>query len=477
MEQGLENMDYIFHPRSIAFVGATETVMKWGFIVFFNLKLGGYEGELYPVNPGRDKVQGHKAYPSVKDIPGEVDLAIFTIPAKSMPGAIDDCVLKGVKAGLIISAGFKEKGGEFREMEAELAQKARAGNMVLVGPNCNGVSCVEEKLSARFVPVPHPLGRVGVVSQSGVITDMLAGVAVEAGFGVSKTVSSGNEAYLKSEDYYTYFSEDPTIDVIVSYIEGISDGRRFMDKARAAAAKKPIIVVKGGRTEYGMSAAGSHTGALAVKDELFDSMCRQTGLIRARNPLEAGTLAVSFLNRPLPRGRRVGIITGAGGIGVLASDACHDEGLELVRLTDETLRRIDKHMPDWWVPGNPVDFVAGLDFQNIKPVTEILMRSGEVDAIIMLMGGPPRARASAGQAKDKKMPAIFGAMKNFTKTLQPMYASIFELSRELNVPIYGSGGPIQEDEQFNPEKDFSRYSSVEIACRAVRVMADYYQRK
>jgi acyl-CoA synthetase (NDP forming) len=477
MEQGLENMDYIFHPRSIAFVGATETVMKWGFIVFFNLKLGGYEGKLYPVNPGRDKVQGHKAYPSVRDIPGEVDLAIFTIPAKSVPGAIDDCVAKGVKAGLIISAGFKEKGGEFRDMEAELVQKARAGNMVLVGPNCNGISCVEENLFPWFVPVFPPLGRVGVVSQSGVITDIMTGIAVNSGFGVSKTVSSGNEAYLKSEDYYTYFSDDPTIDVVVSYVEGISDGRRFIEKARAAAAKKPIIVVKGGRTEYGMNAAGSHTGAMAVKSELFDSMCRQTGLIRARNPEEAGTLAVSFLNRPLPRGRRVGIITGAGGIGVLASDVCYDEGLTLVRLTDETLQRIGKHMPDWWVPGNPVDFVAGLNFQNIKPVTEILMRSGEVDAIIMLMGGPPRSRPSAAQVKDKKTPGIHGAMKGFSKMLKPMYETIYELSRELNVPIYGSGGPIQEDEEFNAEKDFSRYSSVEIACRAVRVMADYWERK
>jgi len=477
LDNRLKNMDYIFHPRSVAFLGATETIPKWGAIVFNNLISGGFDGELYPVNPGRDQVFGHKAYASVRDIPGDVDLAVFTIPADQVMAAIDDCVARGVKAGVIISAGFREKGGEFADMEARLVARARAGNMVLVGPNCNGVSCPRAKLFPWFNPIFAPAGSVGVVSQSGVIADHFTGLVANAGFGVSKTVSSGNEADLKSEDYYEYFSEDPTVDVIVSYVEGISDGRRFIEKTRAAASKKPIIVFKGGRTEYGVSAASSHTGAMAVNSDVFESICKQAGVIRARDVVEAGTMAVSFINRPLPRGRRVGIITGAGGVGVIASDVCFDEGLEVVRLSDETLAKINGLMPDWWVPGNPVDFVAGFNYQSIKPVIEIIMRSGEVDSIILLMGGPRRMKPTGAQAKDKKTENILAAMKGFGKALESMNESIYELMYELDVPIYAPGAwdDMNGDEK-KKEKHVSRYPSVESICRAISVMADYFER-
>ncbi|MHB8895452.1 MAG: CoA-binding protein, partial [Candidatus Geothermincolia bacterium] len=374
------NLDYLFKPRSIAFVGATEAKVKWGFICFNNLLAGGYEGKVYPVNPGHEKLLGLPCYPSVLDIPGDVDLAVFTVPASAVLTALDDCAEKGVRAGLVISAGFGELGGEGAAMELELVRKAGEAGIVLCGPNGQGLCCPESKLYP-WMPLFYPrAGSIGVVCQSGNILNMLIGEALDAGFGISKGVSSGNEAQLMTEDYLEYLSEDPATDVIVAYIEGIDDGRRFLELSRVAAGRKPVVVLKGGRSSAGMKAASSHTGALAVDGDLFASACRQAGLVNAGTIKQAGIMASSFVNRPLPRGRRVGIVTGGGGLGVIASDACVDAGLEIPALTRETLEGIGALLPDYWVPGNPVDLVAGLDLRVIQPIIELLIRSREVDS-------------------------------------------------------------------------------------------------
>ena len=480
MDARLKNLDYAFDPRSIAFVGASENLRKWGFLILNNLLTGGYEGDIYPVNPSRDTVLGLKAYPTVRDIPGEVDLAVFTVPARLVIGALDDCIAKGVKAGLVITAGFKELGEEGAAEERELVRKARDAGMVLIGPNCQGICCPKNNLYAWMPILFHPQhGGIGFVAQSGNILNMLIGQVVVGGLGVSKAVSSGNEADLVTEDYYSYLAQDPDTDVIVSYIEGINDGRRFLEHARPVTRHKPVVVLKGGRTQSGVSAARSHTGAMAVSDRLFEAACRQAGMLVTHTVEEAGITSAAFVGRPLPRGKRVGIITGGGGLGVIAADFCSEIGLEVAPLSPRTLAELEKLLPDWWVPGNPVDLVAGLDFMIIKPVIEILMRSGEVDAVMFLWIGAPRRKGEVEAPRSDRGRDISGVWNMMDQHFMSFSSELYGLMRELQVPLYLATSIQPEDTPGdNPRAADPRpliFPSVESACRAVSAMASYYE--
>lgn len=479
MTTRLENLDYLFNPRSIAFVGATQAKIKWGFICFNNLLAGGYEGTVYPVNPGHEELLGLKCYPTVRDIPGEVDLAVFTVPAAAVLSALDDCVAKGVKAGLVISAGFGELGEEGAALEAELVRRADEAGMVLVGPNGQGACCPANHLYP-WMPLFYPqAGSIGVVCQSGNILNMLIGEALNAGFGVSKGVSSGNEAQLKTEDYFTYLSTDQATDVIVAYVEGIDDGRRFFEMTRDASALKPVVVLKGGRSRAGMKAASSHTGALAVSADLFDSVCRQAGVVRAGTIKEAGVIASSFVNRPLPRGKRVGIVTGGGGLGVIASDACTDQGLEIPALSSETLEAIGAGLPEYWVPGNPIDLVAGLDLRVIQPIIETLMRSEEVDSVLFIFIESERSKGfkviDTGMG-GTQLSEIWDMM---TEKLGGYMRELYGLSWDTGVPLYvasnfdrvGNAKPGTLGGGENPMV----YLDVESACSAIAAMSNYFE--
>ncbi|MDI6832044.1 MAG: CoA-binding protein [Actinomycetota bacterium] len=478
MDQRLKNLDYVFNPRSIAFIGATESMRKWGFLILNNLLTGGYEGEVYPVNPNRDTILGLPSYPSVREIPGEIDLAVFTVPARQVLSSLDECIARGVKAGLVITAGFKELGEEGAAAEAEMVRRAREAGMVLVGPNCQGICCPKNRLYS-WMPIlfhPHP-GKIGYVAQSGNILNMLIGHAVNAGLGVSKAVSSGNEADISTEEYYSYLAEDPDTEVIVSYIEGVPDGRRFLEYSRAVTARKPVVVLKGGRTSAGVSAARSHTGAMAVSERLFEAACRQAGITLTYSIEEAGVTAAAFVNRPLPRGRRVGIITGGGGLGVIASDFCTEIGLEVATLSGDTLKKLEELLPDWWVPGNPVDLVAGLDFTVLKPVIEILMKSGEVDAVMFLWIGAPRRRGEAATLKGDRGMDISGIWRMMDQHFVSFSRELYGLMHELQVPLY-IATTIEMSEDGDGEGEDGDclplvFRDVESTCRAVSAMADY----
>jgi acyl-CoA synthetase (NDP forming) len=482
MDTRLKNLDYAFNPRNIAFVGASEALTKWGFLILNNILTGGYEGTIYPVNPGRESILGLKAYPSVRDIPGEVDLAVFTVPARRIIGTMDDCIAKGVKAGVVITAGFKELGEDGAELQTELVKKGREGGMVLIGPNCQGICCPGNNLYSWMPILYHPPhGRIGFVSQSGNILNMLIGHVIASGLGVSKGVSSGNEADIKTEDYFSYLAEDPDTDVIVSYMEGVNDGRRFINRVRSVTRRKPIVVLKGGRTRSGVSAAKSHTGAMAVSERLFEAACRQAGIVIAQTIEEAGIIAASFVNRPLPRGKRIGIITGGGGLGVIAADFCTEEGLEVAELSPGTLAELGGLLPDWWVPGNPVDLVAGLNFTIIKPVIEILMKSGEVDSVMFLWIGAPRRQGAkdivtSGGGKD-----ISGVWDMMDQHFYGFSGELYELMQELQVPLYiaTSLRPEQnmEDDPRAADSQPLIFPSVESACRAISAMAAYYEHR
>lgn len=472
----MTNLDLVFKPESVAFVGATEGKVKWGFVIFNNLISGGYRGRIYPVNPGKETVMGLKCYASVRDIPGEVDLAIFTVPAPAVVEALDDCASKGVKAALVITAGFKELGREGARLEAEMVRRAEAAGITLVGPNGEGIACPEVDFYP-WMPVYYPKpGRMSFIAQSGNILNMLIGHALESGFGVAKAVSSGNEAHVKTEDYLEYLAGDQATDVIVAYVEGVEDGRRFFEKARAVTARKPVVVLKGGRTASGMRAASSHTGAMAVESDIFESACRQAGIVTAGTIFEAGLGAASFMNRPLPGGRRVGIVTGGGGLGVLAADMCTDYGLEVTPLSEGLLARIGGHLPPHFVPGNPVDLVAGLDLTVIIPVIEAVMTSGEVDSVLFIFfeatrNKGPRVR-SAGGGID--MGEIWdAAMRRMAEPIRDLY----RLGGETGVPLFVTANLNAGGAFLKPESDGDGlpmvYGEVESACAAIALTADY----
>lgn len=474
----LSRLDYVFNPRSIAFVGATENPTKWGFIVLNNLLMGGYDGALYPVNPGRESILGLHCYESISAIPGEIDLAVFTIPAGQVPASMDECVKKGVKAALVISAGFKELGIEGEELEREMVRKAQDGDILLIGPNCQGISCPKCMLFP-WMPLLYPApGPVAVVSQSGNILNMIVGELHHFSFGISKAVSSGNEADTRIEDYLTYLADDPDTQVIIAYIEGLRDGREFFERARELTRRKPIVVVKGGRTDSGVAAAKSHTGAMAVSSDIFEAACRQAGLVRAQTIEEAACLAAAFVNRPLPRGKRLGIITGGGGLGVMASDASTEEGLEIVPLSDETLAQIGKHLPGWWVPGNPVDLVAGLDLSIIPPIVKTMMLSGEVDAVIFIFLTPK-------QTEGLQPPRVERGL-DLREAWQAVYSKIAEKFDELFEPMTTQGVPLyvvstfqeqqETDTSEKEERKLAIFDTVEMGCRAISAMAAYRER-
>ncbi len=384
MDRRVNKMEKIFTPKSIAFVGATNNIGKWGGIILHNLRSGGYQGEIYPVNPKDETVHGLKAYKSVTDIPGDVDLAIFTIPAELLPRTIGECGQKGVEAGVVISAGFAELGEEGKGLQDRMLEEARRAGMVLVGPNGQGISVPKSGLHP-WMPMfkPDP-GSVAVVSQSGNVATVLAEQLAELGFGCSKAISAGNCADLTWSDYLDYFRQDSDTRVVLMYVEGVGSGRDFFEAAKRTALVKPVIVVKSGRTEAGSRAAASHTGVLAGSDLVFDSACKQAGIQRAQSMEEAVIAAASMVNTPLPKGRRLGVVTGGGGLGVMAADAAARMGLDLVKFSDETIEKLKAQLPSWWAPNNPVDMVAGLGYGGPRELVPILMESGEVDGVILL---------------------------------------------------------------------------------------------
>ena len=357
-------------------------------MILHHLMMGGYKGEVYPVNPRGGVIFDRPVYRRISDIPGEVDQAIFTVEASLVPDLIPECVAKGVKAAVVISAGFGELGSEeARRMEEELVKRAQEGGMILVGPNGQGVVNTASKFYPWMPSLFPPEGKVGIISQSGNLGTFITEEALRFGMGISKFVSSGNQADLKMEDYLDYLADDDRTRCIICYLEGIDDGRRFMDKVRRVTKKKPVVAIKSGRTEAGAHAARSHTGAMASSDEVVGAALKQAGVIRTDTVEEAWALAATSLGQPLPKGPRIGVLTGGGGLGVLAADACVSRGLQMATLSEGTLEKLKELMPPWWVPGNPVDMVAGLKFNSRKKVLETLISCEEIDALFIIGAG------------------------------------------------------------------------------------------
>lgn len=383
-----KELNPIFKPRSAAILGASAKEGKVGRMFMDIFLETGFEN-LYPVNPGADEVLGLKAYPSVKDIPGDVDFALIVLPPKAVLQAIRDCVEKGVKGVVINSAGFGEEGEEGKKIEKEMLRIARKGKTRLIGPNCIGIYCPSSKLPYPMRPGTEP-GKVGVVSQSGSLTDHLTLIATKNGVNFSKSVSCGNQCDLIAEDFFEYLGDDPETEIIVAYLEGSKDGVRLNQLVKKISKKKPIIIWKTGTSEAGARAASSHTGSLAGSAAVWDGVLKGAGVISVNSLEDILDTTYIFDSQPLPAGNRVAIITGPGGPAVGTTDTCIEMGLEVPRLSDGTKEKLRKVMPPAGTSvENPIDLsLASVVMPVIyAEVVKILGQDDNIDMVMVIGSG------------------------------------------------------------------------------------------
>ncbi len=378
-----EELEPLFNPKSVAVIGATNNWNKWGYSTFTSA-LDGFRWPVYPVNNKEGEVLGHKAYVRVTDIPGPVDLAVFVIPAPNVAPVMEDCVAKGVKAGVIITAGFAETGEEGKKLQDEVLRIARRGGIRFIGPNCMGFWSASSELRAFMFPLPVKDGPLAFVSQGGNVGGAVVTSGYMRGVGFHRYVSCGCAADIQIEDYIEYFGDDPQVKVILAYIEGLVDGGRFLDKVKKVTPKKPVIVLKPGKTEAGAKAIISHSGALAGSDEAYEAAFRSIGVTRVESPEELLDVAIGFITQPLPRGRNVAILTPGGSYGVLCAEACASEGLNVVKLPDKVIAALDKVFPPRWSHGNPVDPAGDRNMVTFLTAPGKLLRVDEVDSLIFM---------------------------------------------------------------------------------------------
>ena len=376
-------------PKSIAVVGANLNSGEQAFNVVENLANCGYQGKVYPVNPNYKEILGKKCYPSVKEIPGNVDLAIIVTPRKVVPQIVSQCGEKGIKAAIVVGQGFSDSADEEgKRLQQQLVEVARNGGVRILGPNTVGSANAFINFTTSFLKQTDIRKLpVGVVCQSGLFFGTVGRLRL-----LGKGLDLGNSCDIDVAEAMEYFAEDPEIKVIVLHIEGIRDGKRFREVAQRVVKKKPVLVLKTGRSERSARAAQSHTGSLVGKDEVWDAVFKQSGIIRADNIDELGDLVRAFSYLPPMKGRRVGVVTASGGIGIMTLDACAKHNLEVAELTPETKRRLTAMSPSWYRAGNPLD-IWPLIISSSRPFGETLraamtevLRDPRVNAIVVFAG-------------------------------------------------------------------------------------------
>jgi acetyltransferase len=393
MPEAEPTLDAFFTPRAIAVVGASRDPRKLGYIILDNLLRARFEGAVFPVNPGAESVLGLDAFATVSAVPGPVDLAVIVVPASHVPALIDDCAAKSVPAAVVISAGFREAGPEGLALECEVVRRARAGGIRVIGPNSVGIINTFAGLNATFADTQPLSYEVALVSQSGAVATAILDWARAIGVGFSKFVSLGNMADVTEVELFEYLASDPQTKVIISYLEGFSDARACFEAARHITRRKPVVVMKVGRSASGAKAASSHTGALASSDAIVDAAFRQAGIIRADTMDELFDLTLSFAYMPPPRGPRLAIVTNAGGPGVMATDAAERAGLQLARLCDETQTGLRAALPANASVGNPVDVLGDARPDRYRDAVELVLADPGVDALVVLL--TPQAMTNA----------------------------------------------------------------------------------
>ena len=389
------SLDPFFKPRGIAVVGASRDARKLGYIIFDNLVRGGFAGGVYPVNLNAQTVLGVTARQSVSAIPGAVDLAVIVVPAAAVAGVIDDCAAAGVRAAVIVSAGFRERGPEGAALERDVAARALRGNVRIIGPNSVGIINTSANLNATFAAAQPRRYPVALLSQSGAVATAILDWARTTGMGFSKFVSLGNAVDVGEVQLLDHLARDAETNTVVMYLESLTDGRAFIEAARRVTRIKPVIAMKVGRSPAGARAAASHTGAMASADAVVDAAFRQAGVVRAYSMEELFDLTLAFSYAPLPRGPRVAVVTNAGGPGVMAADAGERGGLQLAALSAGTRAALAAALPPAAATANPVDVLGDARPARYARALDLVVRDAGVDGIIVLL--TPQAMTDAGQ--------------------------------------------------------------------------------
>ncbi len=385
LQYGRQALDAIFAPKSVAVIGATETPGSVGRTIVWNLISSSFGGTIYPVNPKRPSILGIKAYPSLSAVPEVVDTIVVVTPAATIPDIIKEAVDIGVKSAIIISAGFKETGPQGLELERQILEHARRGNMRIIGPNCLGVMSPTTGFNATFATTIARRGSVGFISQSGALCTAILDWSLRENVGFSYFVSIGSMLDIDWSDLIYYLGDDPHTKSIVIYMETIGNARAFLSAAREVALTKPIIVIKPGRTEGAAKAAASHTGSLTGSDEVLEVAFRRSGVLRVNSIAELFYLAEVLGKQPRPQGRRLTIMTNAGGPGVLATDALITNGGELAKLSPETMEAYNQLLPAAWSHNNPVDILGDASPERYGKALEIAARDPNSDGILVIL--------------------------------------------------------------------------------------------
>jgi acyl-CoA synthetase (NDP forming) len=475
------NLRYLFHPESVALVGASNDPTKWGGLILTSLLSGGFPGRIYPVNPHAERMFGLEAYAGLAALPEAPELVLAAVRADLVPGVVEECGRLGVKALVVITAGFEETGTEGAAAARGAAEIASRYGLVMVGPNSLGVMCAQSRLYATGASVLQPKpGPASFASQSGSMGVQLMSAAERHKAGAGKYVGVGNEAQVNVAHFIDYFREDPDTGVVLAYIEGVRDGRRLLDSLRRCTAEKPVLLLRGGASEYGGRAAASHTGAMAGSQEVFEALVRQSGVSCTTDPSEFLDLTYCFSYLPLPRGSRVAVVSVGGGWGVVAADEIARQGLELAKLEPAVMDRLNALLPPFWSHGNPVD-LAGMFTERREPEESVyaVTPSEEVDAVIVIgvlgiVAQPERTVEAITRMKlrygwdasDIKMPDTNVYMEREIVFLQRVCALMEEYGKPiLNVPFAPTP-------QYVYDMDH-RYSAVLLptATRAVRCIA------
>jgi acyl-CoA synthetase (NDP forming) len=422
MDSTISDLEQIFHPRSVSIIGASSREGSFGRMFLEGLIRIGFR-EIYPVHPRETELLGLKAYQSIKDIPYDVDVAILMTPPDSTLQVVQDCAEKGMKGIIVFTAGFGEKGAEGKKIEQEICRVASTKNIRVIGPNSIGIYCPTSKLLTFPQGLMHDIttegGPVGSFSHSGSFVDYLTYILTKKGIRFSKVVNCGNECDLNAVDFLEYFGQDKQTEIIISYLEGIKDGRRFFQLAREISKSKPIIVWKGGATELGAKAAMSHTGALAGAKLVWDAMFEQAGIISVRSFEEIVDCLFYLYYLPLPKGRRIAVVAGMGGTNVGTTDNCIELGLEMARLSDATLERLAELLPPVGTSvGNPADIgVATLVAPNLYGETlKVLSEDENVDMLLAISDpGRPCTQSIVEAAKviEKPLAVTLFALPEF----------------------------------------------------------------
>ncbi|MEF8788010.1 MAG: acetate--CoA ligase family protein [Planctomycetota bacterium] len=374
-----------FQPKSIAVVGASRTPGKVGYDVVANLLSNSFSGTIYPVNPKADTVQGLDCYGDVTDIPGEVDLAVVAIPAKIVPDIIDQCAKKDIDSVVVISAGFKETGQKGKELEQELARRCQKHGIRCIGPNCLGIISPPQNMNASFGGSMPPAGNIAFISQSGALGTAFMDVAAGEEVGISRFISFGNKADVDETDLLEALGEDDETNVILAYLESVKDGPKFREVARRVTRKKPIVVLKSGRSSAGAKAASSHTGSLAGSDSAYDAAFHQSGVLRAATVQEFIEWARALSSQHPPRGPRTAVVTNAGGPGIITTDAIDASHLQMAQMSDETYANLRDQMPEAASISNPLDVLGDARADRYETALRRVCSDPEVDSLLVLL--------------------------------------------------------------------------------------------